>query len=97
MYSFGRCDGNTNCGSLCRCDDSSECIDGFECLETPLGFSGCDANVTDSCFGFCTKEGASCGGFVGTANCDDDETCFASPTAPGQQPIGSCYSLPDQC
>ena len=88
------------CVEVCKCNIDDDCEDGFECLETPIGFEGCDSNVGNSCFGFCSKKGQSCGGFVGNALCVDPEICISSPAGglgTNTQPIGDCYSLQETC
>eukprot|EP01084_Bolivina_argentea_P130737 230806_1 len=97
---YGYCAGNKpqDCKPICECNPgNNDCSYGYECLETPIGFAGCDENIGNSCFGFCVSVGNTCGGFVGPALCEENEQCFYTEIFSDGRGIGYCGSLPNKC
>eukprot|EP01084_Bolivina_argentea_P072478 131601_1 len=96
---LGYCAGNTveNCQPICKCNIANDCGKGYQCLETPYGFAGCDENIADSCFGFCIVDENmyTCGDDIGI--CADNQKCIYTETLSDGNRIGYCASLPDKC
>eukprot|EP01084_Bolivina_argentea_P130740 230811_1 len=97
---YGYCAGNKpqDCKPICECNPgNNDCSYGYECLETPIGFAGCDENIGNSCFGFCVSTGNNCGGVVGISQCEANEQCFYTEIFSDGRGIGYCGSLPNKC